>query len=139
MKTEKYTLCCSSSFFIQEKICSDWGVLVSPDDCAYYGAWACPVKLETLSYTEGDICHKTEMTPEEFVADILSNRRFHEKEGGWLWIDCRESKSRLDLFTKLGLGSMTTKDKGGGGCESFILGAGGCPLCKAGIPKRRVE
>ena len=84
MKTDKYTLICSDRYQF-DKICNSdkgWIVLLSGQDSSFYGCWINPITKESISYCEGDVCHKKEMTELEFVNEVRKIHHFHVTNTG---------------------------------------------------------
>lgn len=54
-----------------------WLRYPTSQDAWYYGVWANPVKLQTLSYCEQDVTHIVCETQEQFDAEMADMARFH--------------------------------------------------------------
>lgn len=76
-------------------------------DASYYGTWANPFKLVTVSYVEGDVIIVKCKSAESFVDEIRDMRRWEiEENEGRFGIDPGFNEPLKAEFEKLGLGNL---------------------------------
>ena len=78
-------------------------------DASYFGTWVNPTTRQVVSYTEGDVAHRTAETDAEFVEYVRELADWNKEAGYWLGIDpgIGEKGDRLRAaFDGLGLADL---------------------------------
>ena len=83
-----------------------WAQVDTDQDASYFGNWANPFTLQTVSYAEGDICvHKAD-NAKEFAEEMIRTQLWHQDYGDWRGIDTMCSPRIEQAFVYLGLGQL---------------------------------
>lgn len=91
------------SFDFKKCVPSDgWAQLDTKQDASYYGNWVNPLKLELLSYCEGDITHTQCETETEFVRTLTATIQWHAERAFNPKIDGMCNTTIIEAFERLG-------------------------------------
>ena len=100
-QTDRYAfdwgLCSAKNGFAQVDTCQDAG---------YFGTWANPTTLTTVSYAEGDIVINQAETDAEFVEECRAIKGFYDDQGYKCAIDGMCDDDIIARFNSLGLSDL---------------------------------
>ena len=84
-----------------------WAQVDTSQDASYYGTWANPFKLITLSYCEGDITECQAENEAEFCAELQKTKDWNNENGlRFLGIDPGFDPELKARFISLGLSEL---------------------------------
>ena len=75
---------CGNRYMFDFDICSvkkGWAQIDTEQDASYYGNWAHPTNFEIITYAEGDVIIKKEMSKAKFLYEIKYLLEWHRKNG----------------------------------------------------------
>jgi hypothetical protein len=72
-------------------------------DASYFGIWANPFTLTTVSFVEGDVYRNTAENEQEFIEELHNIRDFHNENDKFKGIDPGFNEALKARFIDLGL------------------------------------
>ena len=76
-------------------------------DASYFGTWANPTTCVIVQFTEGDIAIMSDMTPDEFAAELREMKRWTDELGsGFKGIDGAMNDDLISKFAEVGLADL---------------------------------
>ena len=76
-------------------------------DAPYFGTWANPTTCTIINYAEGDITTTSDMSPDEFAAELREMKRWCDEGGhGFRGIDPGLNEALKAKFVEVGLGDL---------------------------------
>jgi hypothetical protein len=84
-----------------------WAQLDTQQDAPYFGTWANPFLLKTLTFAEGDVCVCHSENEQEFIEEVRAIQGFHDDQGfPFMGIDPGFNEALKEKFSSLGLGDL---------------------------------
>lgn len=82
-----------------------WAQLDTRQDASYYGNWVNPIKLELVSYCEGDVTRTKCTSDLDFIQTLRECINWHKERALFIGIDPMGRPEIQSAFVQLGFGT----------------------------------